>query len=321
MSIKPTFRLRRIVRPIVLCSIGLCVILALNGATRKPKRERDRPWFNATRGVLLFPLGNEGYPQTGEELVASLASGWGRTPLSLPPGRKSVSAVGAPPSLKSLVIDLSGSSINPKVKNIKPARHPKVEGTMSVQRMELRGEAIRINDSLVNVGMTADDAVLDLRRDRAGNPQLSLTEAASGELTFSATRDDIEELMLAGARQGAGRMGLSVQSVRLSFVALDDRTLDVRMRLGTKFTFIGAGLNFTARVAVDDDMNARLTNLTCTGDDVLGPIIVNFIRPGLAKVNNKQRPIVTFPDSAMKLRDLRFNVDESLHVRATFGRG
>lgn len=319
MSCTAKHRLRRTCRAIVLCTIGIVVVLAFNGAARKPKQDRAS-WFNATRGVLMFPLGNEGFPQTGDDLVESLTAGWDRTPLALPEGRKSVSAIGSPPQLKSLVIDLSGSSIDPRRKTVKPAKNAKVEGSMNVKRIELYGDAIRINESLVNLGMTADDATLDLRRDRDGKPQLALTDAAAGELTFSATQEDLAALMLAGAREGAGQMGLSVNSVRLNFEAEDDRTLNVRMRVGTKFTFIGAGLNFTARVAVDDDMNARLTNLTCTGDDVLGPIIVNFIRPGLAKVNNKQRPIVAFPGSGMKLRDLRFTVDEALHVKATFGR-
>ncbi len=320
MSSTTKTRVRRALRTIVIIAIGMTVVFSLNGAARKPKKDKAS-WFNASRGMLMFPLASDTFPQTSDELAASLIEGWKRTPLLLPPDSQPVTAVGAPPVMAALTINLSNASIDPKRKTVSPARNAKVEGTMRVGRLELHGDAIRINQSFINLGMTADEARLDLRRDKAGKPQLALVEAKSGQMTFSATQRDIEDLMLAGAKQGAGRMGLSVQSLRLNFVAENDRTLQVKMRLGTKFTFVGAGLNFTARVAIDDDMNARLTDLSCSGDDVLGPLIINFIRPALKKVNNSQRPIMSFPGSEMRLHDVRFAVDDALHVKATFGRG
>ena len=67
-------------------------------------------------------------------------------------------------------------------------------------------------------------------------------------------------------------------------------------------------------------MNAKLTGLTCDGDEALGPLIVGLLRPALAKHNNETRPLVSFPAGGkLQLRDVGVRVDDSLHLTAAFG--
>jgi hypothetical protein len=191
---------------------------------------------------------------------------------------------------------------------------------MTVKQLAVNARSVHVADSTLSLAMTADDARLDLKRDKAGDPLLTLTEMASGTFEFSTTIADIEALLLAAAKADAGKIGLNVQSVDLDIVAEDDRTLRGSLKVKTKFAFIGAGLMFTARVQIDDDMNAKLTNLKCSGDDVLGPVIIGIMRPALQKYDNREKSILSFPDPSMRLRDVRVTVDDALHVKAEVGK-
>jgi hypothetical protein len=66
-------------------------------------------------------------------------------------------------------------------------------------------------------------------------------------------------------------------------------------------------------------MNAKLSGLNCDGDEVLGPLIVGLLRPGLTKFEGKSRPLLSFPSPTMHLRTVQIKVDDSVHLKAAFG--
>jgi hypothetical protein len=312
-------RVRRIFRAVGVCMLGLVMVVGLNGAVRKDKAGKSA-WFSA-KGLMAFPLAKGEYPRTTEELVESMTRGWDRTPVALAPGRQTITAVGTPPVVRSLTVDLSDASINPKVKSAAVSRKAPTERTMTVKQLAVRARSVHVaDDATLNMMMTADDARLDLKHDKAGDPLLTLTEMRTGTFEFSTKITDIEAILLAAAKADAGKVGLNVQSVDLDLVAEDDRTIKGALKVRTKFAFIGAGLMFTARVQIDDDMNAKLTDLKCWGDDVLGPVIIGIMRPALDKHNNREKLILSFPDPSMRLRDVRVTVDDAIHVKAEVGK-
>ena len=67
-------------------------------------------------------------------------------------------------------------------------------------------------------------------------------------------------------------------------------------------------------------MNARISNLSCEGDEVLGPLVVGLIRPALARYNNLTRPLLSLPSPTMKLKDIHIRAGERLELYARFGR-
>jgi len=96
--------------------------------------------------------------------------------------------------------------------------------------------------------------------------------------------------------------------------------LQATLYVGLRIALIPAGMLFRAHVSVDDKMNAKITGLTCDGDEALGPIIVGLLRPAIARYNNETRPLVSFPAGDMKLHDVGVAVDDSLHLHAEFGK-
>ena len=99
----------------------------------------------------------------------------------------------------------------------------------------------------------------------------------------------------------------------------DGRTVRVDLKLSTRFAFAPAGLHFRARLDIDDDLRGRLSELSCTGDEVLGPLISGLIQPFLAKYNGKTRPLMTFPKTGMRLQGVEIVADERVRLTANFG--
>jgi len=70
---------------------------------------------------------------------------------------------------------------------------------------------------------------------------------------------------------------------------------------------------------VDDQLNGKITRLSCDGDQLLGPLISTIVNPQLDKYEGKKRPLVGFVYGNMKLRDLKINVDDGFKLDAAFG--
>ncbi len=92
------------------------------------------------------------------------------------------------------------------------------------------------------------------------------------------------------------------------------------MHVSTLVGFVPAGMRFTARVDIDDQMNATLYNVAVEGDEALGPLIVHLIRPALAKYDGKTKPLMSFPNPEVKLKDVRVTAGERITLDAVFGR-
>jgi hypothetical protein len=146
-----------------------------------------------------------------------------------------------------------------------------------------------------------------------------LSEARDASLSFEATGVDLQRILLADLRAAGSPFGLDVISTSLHLVADTDRSVSVDLQIRTKFALIPAGMHFRAHVDIDDNMNAKLSGLSCDGDEVLGPLIVGLIRPDLSQYDGRSRPLLSFPSGKMHLRDVRIRVDDSVHLNAAFG--
>ena len=131
--------------------------------------------------------------------------------------------------------------------------------------------------------------------------------------------DDVERLLLAAAKKGAGRYGLSVDGTRLRLSVEDGRTIRVHLKLSTRIGFVPAGLHFRARMDIDDNLNGRLSELSCTGDQALGPLISGLIQPFIKKYNGTTRPLMNFPATDIRLRGVEIVADRTIRVSAAFG--
>jgi len=303
--------------------LALCGLLSLAGIARPARRPASavkKAWFEA-KSVCLFRLGDRRtMPDSADDLSAAIVDGW-KNAIIFPKDSGKVSIENATfPRIGSFCIDLTDGHLKPASNKDKVALSNKVERELHVGHFDVRGEPILVQAAKVHMRLTADDALLALERDRHGNPMMMLADASSGSLQIDVTTADAEKLMLDNARQSASKYAIIIDKLQFTVVPETPRELQATLYVGTRIALIPAGMLFRAHVSIDDKMNAKITGLTCDGDEVLGPLIVGLLRPAISRYNNETRALVSFPAGDMKLHDVGVAVDESLHLHASFGR-
>ena len=297
------------------------------GAAPAPRKlashaaSEPKAWIDA-KSFSVFPLGDGAMPDDAQSLCAALQEGW-KTAIVVPDPEKAVIiAGGVYPSVASMLIDFSDGRVRPSDRNNKSGKieiNNKVERNLQVEHLEVRGEPVLLRSTRMNMRLTADTAQIDLERDRHGKPVMMLAKAKSGTLSFDVSRADAESLVLHDAREMASHYGVSIESIKIIIFPETPRSIQASVYVETKIAFIPAGMLFQAHITIDDSMNARISGLACEGDEALGPLIVHFLRPSLARYNGKTHPLMSFPADKMKLRDVAVRVDDSLHLTAAFG--
>lgn len=310
-------------RTVRLAALASVLLALVAGCAQKPRPRVVRPvkpWLRA-QSLCIFPMSRSIAPETPQSLASSLERGWVER-LDVPAGADLVRIDGTDdyPRLASMTIDLTGAAVpgRRKAKKLKPVGRP--GGSLRVDHFELVADPLRVEKANLQVRLLASDARLELRRDKCGHPMLTLSGAEAGRVLMAVSRKDIDSLLLHSARQAAGKYGVAVDSTRLRLSVVDHRSLrvdlKVRVRVGA---LLPAGLRVRARMDVDDQLNGRITRLTCDGDELLGPLISAFVRPALDKYEGKKRPLVGFVFGNMRLRDLKVDVRDGFQLEAQFG--
>jgi hypothetical protein len=89
--------------------------------------------------------------------------------------------------------------------------------------------------------------------------------------------------------------------------------------LRAKKLFLSASLRITAQLDLDEELNARISELDCTGDGAIAAVACGVLKPHLEKLNGREYPLMSLPLGQVRLRDVRVAVGEKLSVTAEFG--
>lgn len=311
-------------------TLWLVVLSALAGGccAKKPapppqvvKPKPADAWIKADSFSIL-PLSEPAVPATGEELSASIVAAWIKA-LTFPDTARVVAMVGGRyPAVEAMRVDLSNAVAIPKVKRPSVAEFKPSKQSLWVSDFALVAEPLKSKESQsqANLQVTASRVRFDVQTTREGSPVLLMSDAASGTLHFNANLAEMEKSMLTTARERGARSLVTVRNLKLDMKAFGPRSVDIVMQVSMLVGFVPAGMKFTARVDIDDDMNATIYNLSAEGDEALGPLLVHFIRPALAKYDGKTKPLMSFPNPEVRLKDVRISVDDRVTLDAVFGR-
>jgi hypothetical protein len=319
----PILSFRRNALAIIVVALGV-VAHAADVSARPAKPAKPKPpaeekaWIDG-KGLCLFPFAADRLPDNSGDFAAAMELGY-RKALKLPDDANIVVAEGGTyPNVDSLKIDVCDAVIPPDKKSRKPSERQVVTHALDAGKVELLGQRMSVDGATVNLDITATDAKLLFTRDKSGKALLMLGGAKAGRMRCEMTLDDVEQLLLAAARKGGRPYGLRVERTRLKMNVEDGRIVRVDLKLFTRFGFTPAGLRFRARLDIDDHLQGRLSELSCSGDDVLGPLISGLIQPFLAKYNGKTRPLMNFPKTDMRLQGVEIVADERVRLTADFG--
>lgn len=287
---------------------------------RRFRRPRERKAWVDGKGMCVFPFAADRRPGTADAFADAMARGYRRS-LKLPADAKIVETTGGDtyPLVDAIRVDFCDAVVDTGKEGRKPSEKYLTVHALDAGRLEVLGHRVAVEDARVNIQMTADDARLVFARDEQGRPLLVLHDAKDGRMTLEVTLADVEKLLLAAARKGARHYGLSVNGTRLKLAVEDGRTVRVDLKLFTRVGIAPAGLRFRARLDIDERLDGTLSRLSCTGDQILGPLISGLIAPFLNKYNGVTRPLMNFPATEMRLRDIRITADRAVRVTADFG--
>ena len=264
----------------------------------------------------MFPLQTQSLPPNADALRAALEEGLRQL---VRPADQIVSVQDKDyPNLAALRLTLDeAQAIEPPRRPTRPAGA--IEPGLHVENFEISGRPILVHGAKVEFACTGREVRIGQARDEKGNLLLLLQDAASGQLEVAVRSTDLEALILAGANTQAAKQGVNVENVRVEMKSRSDRAIDIVVHVVAKKLFLSAAIRISGSLTIDEQLNARLSGLECTGDGTLGNLACGFIAPHLARFNGREFPLMGLPLGEMKLRDLRIAADDKLRVTAQFG--
>jgi hypothetical protein len=266
----------------------------------------------------MFPLPTDSLPKNAEALRAAIEESLRR--VVRPAGPMVTVEEKLYPELAALRVSLDGASVGdrPPPRPLPPVGA--VEPGLWAAHLEISGRPILVRQAKVELSCTARHARIGQGRDKEGNVFLLLQDASEGKLEVAVALAELEALVLAGAKAEAGKQGVTVESVRIELRSQSEHVLEAIVHVRAKKLFLSAAVRVRGSVALDEQLNARLSGLECAGEGALGTLACGFIAPHLARFNGRGFPLMALPPGEVKLRDVRIAAGRELRVTARFGR-
>jgi len=267
----------------------------------------------------LFPLAGKTFPRSGDALADSIRDALAEV-LTLPKKGTPVT-VDAPkyPAIKSIKVDLSDAAISVEEPPTKPKPTGKREPGVHVDRLEVTGRPVRYETSKLELDLKAKNVDFDFGKDKGGQALLVLTAAEEGSVDAKISKADIRTLATAAATAAAKQQGVTVQDVEVDLRSQGKRSVTADVRVKAKKMLVSGVIRITGRLDVDDELNATISELDCTGEGMVGTVAAAALRSKLKPYNGRQVPLVAFSLGDVVLRDLKIDVKNGLHVTAGFG--
>lgn len=267
----------------------------------------------------MLHLGGSDFPANSRQLHTALTEAF--SSLLRMPAEKNFVVVegGRYPAIERIRVDLNNAVLESGRKPPKPVGVGDREPGIRVECLQIGGQALRYQEATLSLNLTAREACFDFDRDTDNRPLLTLLEAQEGRVEAAIRKADIEALLLTGACAAAKSQGIAIEETQLTLTSQGTRSARVDLRVKARKGFFGAVIRIQGRLNIDDDLNAQVSGLTCEGEGMIGSMACGFILPHLQKFEGKQLPLMAFSLGDVRLRDLSFQVQDGLQVRAAFG--
>jgi len=171
----------------------------------------------------------------------------------------------------------------------------------------------------IHVSLQAEDAAFEFAPASSGGQALMIRRAAHGEVTVELARAALEQLVHTLAVEAAGQHGVEVKSTKMSLSARGPRAVSVTADVTAKMFIATATVTLSGDVDLDEQLNARISNLRFTGEGMVANLAGGFIRPQLAKLEGSSFPLMSFALGEISLRDVQLQAGDTLRLSAQFG--
>jgi hypothetical protein len=270
----------------------------------------------------MFPLAGNEFPTSAAELSSAIEDAIGQT-FSLRTNGRCVAIKGAEdfPHLEHVRIDLSGARLSSTEPPPKPLGVGKRKPGITVDRLEVEGHPIHYEQAKLDFDFHATDLRLDFDRDKQGRPLLVLADAKDGAVDAKIKKKDLEAVLLAAATLAAKEQGVTVKELELDLRSTGARSVAADVRIKAKKMMMTSVLHVAGAAGVDDELNATLSGLTCTGEGLIGGAAAAFLQKHLKQYDGRKIPMMALSLGDLALRDLEIDINGTVHVSAAFGKG
>ena len=261
----------------------------------------------------MFALGGDAFPNDSQSLIVALnrgASAHGA-------GENAVVLGGNFPSLETLRMNLTGVRLDSRMPAAKITEN--AAGGFFARALEVTAEPATAAGIPIQLRVQAQDCVFTFGTTADGTRAARLETCAGGTFDAEAATTDIESALLALARDAASKHGAEVQSVLVTFETENPRQIAVTAVAVAKAMFFTATLTIRGRLALDEELNLRLTDATCTGDGMIANLAASQLRPRLAELESRAFSIGSVLPAGLRATDIAMSGGASLRIRATFG--
>jgi len=266
----------------------------------------------------MFPLKTHILPANAADLTRCLNESL-RDLFQLPNDPVTIREVSYP-HLASLAVALEGAQLR-----VQPPTVPSPTGestpALTVDSFAAEGSHISVGPAAVDFALEAKGVHLNRASDSEGNIVLMLHTAADGRIEVSASPADLEALFAEVAKAEAAKHGVAIDSVQLSLRSNSPRSLTAEVRLRAKKLFLSTSVRITGQVDLDEELNAKISGLDCTGEGAIASVACGVLKPQLEKIDGRKFSLMSLPLGEVRLRDVRIAAGTKLSITAEFGSG
>lgn len=222
------------------------------------------------------------------------------------------------PDLSEIRITLNGAELRSD-----PPRPPVVKSKTSagihVDDLHIDAAGLLLGPATADLRLGARDVRLGQAKDSNGDAILMLQGAADGVVEIGAETNDIEAAIAAVAKSEAGKHGVTIDQVRLTVTPRGERSIDGRVQLRAKKLFFSTVITISAKLDLDDELNATVSGLRCNGEGAIGAMGCGFLEPHLKAIDGRRFPLMALPLGEVRLHDVRIAAADRITVTAEFG--
>jgi hypothetical protein len=264
----------------------------------------------------MFPLYTKTFPSTAAELQQLLNTSIQRVFT----GAADAVAIsdGKLPELSAITISLDKAELRTTAP---PPARPQGTSTpaLAIGQFTINGSDVTIGPARADLKLTARDVRLHRSNDAAGEIVLVLKSAAEGEVAVSVSKDALERAIASVATSEAGKHGVAIDQVRLTVNTRGERGVDAEVQLRGRKLFFSTVIRITAKLDLDEQLNARVSGMRCNGDGAIGALACSVLAPHLQAIDGRTFPLMALPLGEVRLRDVRLAAGERITVTAEFG--
>jgi len=265
----------------------------------------------------MFPLFTRSFPENATELEHVLNESLRR---AFVVERDPVRVEGSSsPNVAAIQVTLDGASVREQLPRPTIVARKSTASALRVDQLSIRANSISVGPGSGNLTLDAHGVSLGRSEDANGEIVLTIESAANGALEISTERRAIESIIRAVAEKEAGKHGVKVEDIRLDLQTRGDRSVTAEVHLRARKMFLGASVRIAGQLDVDDELNAKISGLTCVGDGAIAAVACGVLRPQLQKLDGRLFSLLMLPLGDVRLHDLRIAVGDSITVRAEFG--